>query len=255
MIRAESRAAETDIALARSAALNALAGLAILTGLGLALDGNLGLSGAFLPKALAVFSIALLVVARFLPLHRPHPRLGPANQITLLRVGLVSLLAALVGEGEAQAMAWAALALALTAEVLDGVDGHLARRRGWASPFGARFDMETDALLVAVLALLAYSLGKAGPWVLAAGLLRYLFVAAGYLWPWLSHPLPPSRRRQTACVVQVLTLTLALAPVLAPTWSAPLVAVGLGILCYSFATDTLWLARHGGPARRRLGPQ
>lgn len=255
MIRAEIRAAETDIVLARSAALNALAGLAFLTGLGLVLYGSLGLNGAFLPRALAVYTLALLVAAWFLPLHRPHPRLGPANRVTLLRVGLVSLLAALVGEGEAQSIAWVALALALAAEVLDGVDGYLARRWGWASPFGARFDMETDALLVAVLALLAYSLGKAGPWVLAAGLLRYLFVAAGYFWPWLSRPLPPSRRRQTACVVQVLTLTLVLAPALPPIWSEPLAAVGLGILCYSFAIDTLWLARHGGPARRRQGPR
>jgi phosphatidylglycerophosphate synthase len=114
--------------------------------------------------------------------------------------------------------------------------------------------METDALLVAVLALLAYALGKAGPWVLAAGLLRYLFVGAGYLWPWLSHPLPPSRRRQAVCVVQVLTLTLALAPALPSTWSGPLAAAGLGLLCYSFAVDTLWLAREAGSVQRSGGP-
>lgn len=254
MTRAEIRTVETDSSLVRSGALNGVVGVAVLVGLGYALGQTLGLSGAFLPKALAVFTLALLLAGRSLPLHRPHSRLGPANQVTLLRVGLVSLLFALVGDGGGEAVAWTALAMALIAEVLDGVDGHLARRLGWASPFGARFDMETDALLVAALALLAYSLGKAGPWVLAAGLLRYLFVAAGYQWPWLRRPLPPSRRRQTACVVQVLTLTLALAPVLSRTWSEPVVAVGFGILCYSFAIDTLWLARHGRPARQRPGP-
>jgi phosphatidylglycerophosphate synthase len=126
------------------------------------------------------------------------------------------------------------------------LDGYLARRWGWASPFGARFDMEVDALLVAVLAILLWSLGKAGPWVLAAGFLRYLFVAAGYLWPLLRHPLPPSRRRQAICVVQVLTLTLALAPLLPPVLSAAVAAGGLALLCYSFAVDTLWLARQAG---------
>lgn len=245
----------TDTPLFRSAVLNGLAGLPVLIALGLAIGGTLGLSDAYLPKTLLAFALVLSVAARFLPLHLPHRRLGPANRVTLLRVGLVSLLAALAGEGSAPALAWMALTLALTAEVLDGVDGHLARRWGWASPFGARFDMETDALSVAVLALLAFSLGKTGPWVLAAGLLRYLFVAAGYLWPWLNGPLPPSRRRQTACVVQILTLTLALAPVIPPTWSGPLAAAGLAFLCYSFGTDALWLARAADPALRPGGHQ
>ena len=39
---------------------------------------------------------------------------------------------------------------------LDGVDGWLARRSGIASAFGARFDMEIDALLILVLAVLAW---------------------------------------------------------------------------------------------------
>jgi phosphatidylglycerophosphate synthase len=244
----------TDTALYRSAALNGLAGFAVLFALGLGIGGTLGLSGAFLPKALAAYSLVLSVAACFLPLHRPHRRLGPANRVTLVRVGLVSLLAALAGEGSAPGLAWTALILALAAAVLDGVDGHLARRWGWASPFGARFDMETDALSVAVLALLAFSLGKAGPWVLAAGLLRYLFVAAGYLWPWLNAPLPRSRRRQTVCVVQTLTLALALAPLLPPTWSAPLAAAGLGLLGYSFAVDVLWLLRRAAALPHPGGP-
>jgi len=50
-------------------------------------------------------------------------------------------------------LAWTALTLALLATLLDGVDGHLARRLGWASPLGARLDMEVDALLIAGLAL------------------------------------------------------------------------------------------------------
>ena len=62
-----------------------------------------------------------------------------------------------------------------------------------ASAFGARFDMETDALLIQVLAILAWQYGKAGPWVLVSGLLRYLFVAAGWVWPWMREPLFPSR--------------------------------------------------------------
>ena len=66
-----------------------------------------------------------------------------------------------------------AMALATVVAVLDGIDGWLARRTGMASDFGARFDMETDAALIMVLALLAWQFGKAGVWVLASGLLRY----------------------------------------------------------------------------------
>ena len=36
-------------------------------------------------------------------------------------------------------------------------------------------------------------------WVLACGLMRYAFVAAGLLAPPLRRPLPPSRRRQAVC--------------------------------------------------------
>ena len=243
MIDADPGNAPRDTGLLRSAAYNGLAGLALTLGLGVGLAWALGLTGAFVPKALAAYGLVLLVLARFLPLHRPRARLGPANQVTLLRGVLTALLIALAGEGTGEALAWTAFALALIAAALDGVDGRLARRLGWASPFGARFDMEVDALLVAGLALLLWTLDRAGPWVLAAGAMRYLFVAAGALWPWLRHPLPPSRRRQAVCVVQVLTLTLALVPVLPAVWAWAVAALGLVFLSYSFAVDTLWLAR------------
>ena len=247
MIDADPANARRDTGLRRSAAYNGLAGLALTLGLGGGLAWILGLTGAFVPKALAAYGLVLLVLVRFLPLHRPRARLGPANQVTLLRGVLTALLIALAGEGTGAALAWTAFALALVAAALDGVDGRLARRLGWASPFGARFDMEVDALLVAGLALLLWTLDRAGPWVLAAGAMRYLFVAAGALWPRLRHPLPPSRRRQAVCVVQVLTLTLALVPVLPAVWAGGVAALGLVFLSYSFAVDILWLAHRAGP--------
>jgi phosphatidylglycerophosphate synthase len=245
-----SRQSMLDPCLGRDAVLNGLAAIVLTIGMGFGLDGVLGLSDTFVAKAVAALGVALLVLARFLSLHRPHVRLGPANQVTLLRAVLTALLAALLGEGSTPAVAWTALTLALVAAGLDGLDGHLARRWAWASPFGARFDMEMDALLVAVLSVLLWSSGKAGPWVLASGFLRYLFVGAGYVWPWLRRPLPLRRRRQAICVLQILTLTLALAPVLPATWSAPLAAAGLTLLCYSFAVDFVWLARRAGPNLR-----
>jgi phosphatidylglycerophosphate synthase len=241
--------------LRRSAAVNAVAGLALTLAAALGLGAALDLGAGYPAKAAAAYAAGVAVGFWFLALHAPRSRLGPANQLTLARVGLTALLAALMGETPTATTAWVALSLALAAEALDGLDGRAARRGGWASAFGARFDLETDALLVAVLSVLVWAWDRAGPWVLAAGLLRYLFVAAAWRWPWLRRPLPPSRRRQAVCVLQVLTLAVALAPVLPPAGSAGVAGAGLALLVYSFAVDVIWLARHrGGVATAPAGP-
>ena len=72
---------------------------------------------------------------------------------------------------------------------------------------------------------------------------RYIFVAAGALWPWMGRPLPPSRRGKTICVVQLVVLMIVLVPALTPPWSARLAAAGLLVLGYSFLVDTLRLWR------------
>src|SRR5262245_34399160 len=134
-----------------------------------------------------------------------------------------------------------AVVIASIAAALDGVDGWIARRTRTASAFGARFDMETDALLILVLSALVWTSGQAGAWVLASGLMRYAFVAAAAIWPWLHEPLEPSRRRQTICVVQIVTLIAALLPSLGPTAASTIAAAGLAALTWSFLVDILWL--------------
>src|SRR5690606_19599692 len=112
------------------------------------------------------------------------------------------------------------------------------------SAFGARFDMETDALATLVLATLVWHFGKAGPWVLLSGVLRYLFVAAGREWPWLRAPLPPSKRRQTVCVLQIVALLVCLAPFVSAESSARIAAAALLVRGASFSIGVLWLRRH-----------
>jgi hypothetical protein len=43
--------------------------------------------------------------------------------------------------------------------------------------------------------------------------------------------------------VQIVSLLVALAPVVARTWSAALALAGLAALVWSFAVDVRWLAR------------
>lgn len=170
---------------------------------------------------------------------------GPANRVTLVRVVLSLPLAALAvwpGTVGVEARSWI-IGLGSIALALDGLDGWLARRTGTHSPFGARFDMESDAALLMVLSLLAWRSGQVGPWVLGIGAMRYLFVAAGMAFPWLHGELEPSLRRKIWCVVQGIALLVALAP-FTPAWIAQLAcATALLGLAGSFGVDTLWLAR------------
>src|SRR5438477_5141597 len=170
-------------------------------------------------------------------------RFGAANQITLVRALLVAGLASFAAQPATPTAAWRAVVIAILAALLDGLDGWVARRTGTVSAFGTRFDMETDAALILVLAILAWQYGKAGPWVLLSGLLRYIFVAAGWLWPWMAGPLASTLRAKIICVVQIVALIVATAPAIAPPASAVVAAVGLLALCYSFLVDTrrLWL--------------
>jgi phosphatidylglycerophosphate synthase len=192
--------------------------------------------------ALALFLAAMLVVAARFAALRPHPRFGAANTVTSLRLALVAVLAAAIGEPHTVALAWTATALAAITSALDGVDGWVARRSSLQSAFGARFDMETDALLIMVLSALAWRWDRAGAWVLACGLMRYAFVAAAWGWPWLARPLPPSLRRKVVAVVQMVGLAIVVAPVVRPPLSEVLAAATLAILVWSFAVDVLWLA-------------
>ena len=220
-----------------------LGGLALVVGLALAGRARLGLSDPYLLRAGALFTIIALMALGFLEEHHPFERFGAANVVTTVRAALVALTVGLVGEPVVPLVALSALVLSLIATMMDGLDGWMARRTHMASAFGARFDMEIDALLILGLALLAWRHGKAGVWVLASGVLRYAFVAAGWWLPWLERPLVPSVRRQGICVLQVAALTVVMAPTLAPPISALIAAVALATLSGSFLVDTVWLWR------------
>jgi phosphatidylglycerophosphate synthase len=192
----------------------------------------------------AFMLVAAVAVDRLAP-HHPHARFGAGNTVTLIRAGGASVFVALALEPGlvAGSAGWVAFGGAALLLALDGVDGVLARRDGCASAFGARFDMEVDAFLILALSGLAFGLGKAGPWVLAIGLMRYAFVLAGRLAPSLARPLPPSLRRRTVCVVQVGVLALLLAPPVGGAVAGLLAAVALAALAWSFALDLAWLRR------------
>lgn len=204
----------------------------------------LGAPGSFVIVAMLAFGVVALVSTGYLHGH-PFERFGPANLVTTLRVTAVSIVVALLGVLTTPAAAWTAAIAGCTSTLLDGVDGWLARRTGMSSEFGARYDMEIDALLIMSLAALAWRHDKAGVWILLAGAMRYLFVAAGYAWTWMNTPLPASLRRKAVCVVQIVGLILAVTPLVPVPISTGIALITLLSLTWSFAVDTRWLWRHG----------
>lgn len=196
--------------------------------------------------ALSIFAVVVAVSHARLARFHPPDRFGAANAVTLLRAaGAASICSvALAGRTDPTgSLAWSLAAGAVLLLALDGVDGWLARRAGLDSPFGARFDMEIDALTGLALALLAWQLGKAGPWVLGLGLMRYAFLLLVWIVPAYAASLPPSLRRKAVCVVQLGVLALLIAPPVLPPVSSGLAAAALCLLAWSFACDLRWLAR------------
>lgn len=172
----------------------------------------------------------------------PGRDFGWANRATLLRGSLVIVLVALAPfAGQVTESLWLYGWMALLALVLDGVDGKVARATGSQSDFGARFDMELDALFILGLSIAVLALGKAGPWVLALGLMRYAFIAASHFLKWLKAPLPDSFRRKTVCVWQIVTLLVAVLPPVNTLFASTTLATALALLVWSFFLDSRWL--------------
>jgi phosphatidylglycerophosphate synthase len=129
---------------------------------------------------------------------------------------------------------------------LDGVDGLVARARGEASAFGARFDVETDAAMLIVLSVAVAALGIAGWWVLAIGAMRYGYIATSLVVPALKTPLPYRFSGKVIAVVQAVALLTALGFGLThgAHWvPTTFLLVALGLLCWSFGRSVLWQLR------------
>jgi phosphatidylglycerophosphate synthase len=183
---------------------------------------------------------------------RGTTRFGAANVVTAIRSTLVGMITGVVAASFSTSVSVSALlCLVVPALILDAVDGSVARHTGTASELGARFDMEVDAFLLLVLS--AYVAQSLGIWVLAIGLMRYVFVAVGWELPWFRRQLPPRYWRKVVTAVQGIALALAVSGLL-PGLDAIFVGIALALLIESFGRDVVWLVvRRKEPASVRLG--
>ncbi len=185
------------------------------------------------------YGLALVLLTDWGLRHTGRGGFGPADWITFARAILVGCAAELIADGSVPHV-WLVVTIAV-ALALDGVDGQVARRTGTSSEFGARFDMEVDAFLILLMCI--HVSRMLGLWVLAIGLMRYVFVAASWAFPWLKAPLHPSMARKTVAAIQGVVLVAAVAGVLPHALIFAAVAVALTALIWSFGRDTLWLAQ------------
>ncbi len=191
--------------------------------------------------------IAALTFRALPPDDRQRP-FGFANAVTLLRAAMIAVLFG-IGAAPGAVGGWAIAGLAAAALALDAIDGPIARRTGRASAFGARFDMEIDALFAFAAAFLLWRSGRLDAWVLLIGLPRYGFLLAGRLCAPLRQPLPPRQRRRILCAIQGLALVAALMPIVPVDAAATIVALALLLIGGSFAIDILWLMRRSRGAK------
>jgi phosphatidylglycerophosphate synthase len=208
-----------------------------------ALAASVGLNAVGWVVGVAFGLVTYAALARSLA-HSRVTVLGPADRVTLARATLVGAVAALVADAVTRpAPVPTLVSLAVAALVLDAVDGWVARRTRTTSPFGARFDIEVDAFLILVLS--TYVAGSTGWWwVLAIGLARYAYVAAGWRLPWLRASAPPRYWRKVVAATQGIALTVAAADVLPSTLMAIILVVSLALLAESFGGEAWWLWRH-----------
>lgn len=212
--------------------------LAALTGAGVGLVG--WLFGVAYGLSLTGLLIRALIVSG-------SQQLGPADKVTLARSALVGgTLAMVVSDFNSSVPAAVLVTMGAVALVLDGVDGKVARYTRTASAFGARFDMEIDAVLILILSV--HAAPSVGWWVLLIGAARFLFLAASFKWPWLRGNLPRRYWAKVVAVIQVVVLLIVATGLLPPPIDLALCLLALVLLAESFARSVWWLA-----SRRTLG--
>jgi phosphatidylglycerophosphate synthase len=213
-----------------------------------ALAATIGLSAAGWVVGIACAAVMNAALIRGVRRYRTN-RLGPADWVTLARATLAVGVAALVADSFGEpAHITALVTLSAVALALDAVDGWVARRSETTSKLGAQFDGEVDAFLILVLS--AYVARSTGAWVVAIGLARYAFFAAGWIWPWMRAPLPPRHWRKVVAATQGIVLTVAAADVVPPALAKAAILGALALLCESFGRDTWWLWSHRHAAHR-----
>lgn len=239
-------------------------GLAVLcTGSVMIAGGYVILCTAWYPENAGRWSrtagvILIYLIWRILAAFRNYPGTIPeacfpglANRFTIGRGLLICMLAGFLGSPPPEGhLAWIPVSLYGVSLILDGCDGFLARLRGETSAFGAFLDRDLDALGTLIAILLAVDYGRLPAWFVIAGMAYYVFNVGVWCIEKGGHPfnpLPESRQRRSASVLQSVFIVLSLLPgrIIGES-DVPAVLVMIPILA-GFVND--WRIVSGAPQR------
>lgn len=199
-------------------------------------------AGAGLGTAAPIVAAAIVSFAIVWRLHWPHlarvARFGGyANALTASRLAIVLAVAAVMTRVPA-----ALVLLVFAVNVaLDVADGRVARRRAETTVFGSVLDRETDALFVLVAYLYFFLTQGVGAWVLAPGLMPYLYrLVARAL---RGRPIDEERQPLAVTLAGVNYGILLVAVAAPPRLALALLAVSFIVVILSFAASSLRFLR------------
>jgi len=181
-----------------------------------------------------------------------YPELGAATRATLMRgILLAAACGFLFSPRPPGGLAWAPAILFVTAELLDYLDGYLARRSGRQTELGASFDLTLDNLGMLIGSALAVWY-RVLPWpFLTIGFAGYLF----QLGRWARRrsgrevrELPASSSRRPIAGLMMGFLSAILWPIVKPPATTLAGLFFLAPLLVSFARDWLVISGWVNPA-------
>lgn len=181
-----------------------------------ALFGLAAMSLSAIGSDLTIYCLfALLSFSVFFYLHRLvlagySPFGGPANWITFLRLLLLSFIFL---NAYSLPLFWF-FVCAVTAVLMDVIDGIVARRMGHDSKFGQYFDMEVDAFYVMGMGLYFYHTTNLGLWLLIPGFLRNVYRLLVWLGPLKGFT---EDKKKYAATLAGVNFTLILVAIIMPT--------------------------------------
>ncbi len=154
--------------------------------------------------------------------------LNLANGLTMVRLALVPVFAAILFHQGGSDHAWrlAACAVFVVASLTDRVDGDIARRRGLVTDFGKLADPIADKALTGTALVALSMLDELAWWVTVVILTREVGVTLLRFWVIRHGVMPASRGGKIKTTVQGVAIGLYLLPL--PEWMSVLAGTVMG---------------------------
>jgi CDP-diacylglycerol--glycerol-3-phosphate 3-phosphatidyltransferase len=140
--------------------------------------------------------------------------LNPANGLTVMRLLLVPVFAAILlgGDPDDPARRIAAAGVFVVAVLTDRLDGDLARSRGWVTPLGIILDPIADKALIGTALVGLSLLGELPWWVTIVVLVREIGITVLRFVVIRHGVMPAGRGGKIKTALQALAITLLLLP-------------------------------------------